>query len=118
MSEEDFNLENYMINSFFSHQKAEEARLKYNSYRSIIRKKQLKIVEKIASQIEFEKINEREGNKNNGSLYRLFNSDYFDIDFVMFYLEKHEENGILDTIINIIYEKFINDSIFYLPQLW
>jgi len=108
-----------MINSFFSHQKAEEARKKFNSYRMILRKTQLKVVEKIASQIECEKSEvEKEGDKNNGSLYRLFNSDYFDIDFVMFYLDKHEENGIFETLINFVYEKFINDSVFYLPQLW
>ena len=107
-----------MISSFFSHQKAEEARMKYNSYRTILRKKQLKVVGKIASLIECEKSDENEGKKNNGSLYRLFDSGYFDMDFVMFYLEKHEENGILDTLINFIYEKFINDSVFYLPQLW
>lgn len=78
----------------------------------------MKIVEKIASQIECDKENEKEGNINNGSLFRLFESDYFDMDFVLFYLEKHEENGILDNLINIIYQRFINDSIFYLPQLW
>lgn len=107
-----------MINSFFSHQKAEEARMKFNSYRIIERKKQLKLVEKIAAQIECDLSEEKQGNKNNGSLYELFNNDYFHMDFVMFYLEKHEENGILDTLINIVYEKFINDSVFYLPQLW
>lgn len=107
-----------MINSFFSHQKAEEARKKYNSYRLIQRKKELKIVQKIASNIECEKIGEKEGNKNYGSLYGLFKSQYFDINFIMYYLEKHEENGIIDTLINIIYERFINDSVFYLPQLW
>lgn len=108
-----------MINSFFSHQKAEEARIKYNSFRTSQRKTDLKIVEKIATFLQSENDGEKEGNNiSNGSLYELFEGWCFDINFVIFYLEKFEEIGILDTLINVIYKKFINDSVFYLPQLW
>jgi len=107
-----------MINSFFSHQKAEEARIKYNTYRMSQRKTDLKIVEKLATFLQCDDDAEKERNISNGSLYELFEGWYFDINFVIFYLEKFEENGILDTLINVIYKKFINDSVFYLPQLW
>ena len=76
-----------------------------------------KIIEKISSHIETENSIEKY-NKTNGSLYSLFENQYFDMNFVIFYLEKYNESGIIDNLVNIMYERFINESFFYLPQLW
>ena len=54
---------------------------------------------------------------NNGSLYDLFNSDIFDMHLLMFYLGIKEESSIIDLLVNIIYSKCINQSLFYIPQL-
>lgn len=56
------------------------------------------------------------GNKL-GSLYKLFHSEYFDINLLICYLDKKEESGIIDNLVNLIYTKFINESFFYIPQI-
>lgn len=53
-----------------------------------------------------------------GSLYNLFDSFLFDIHFLICYLDKIDNQGIADTLMNLMYKKFINESFFYLPQLW
>jgi hypothetical protein len=53
-----------------------------------------------------------------GSLYNLFDSLFFDIHFLICYLDKNDNEGIIDTLVNIMYKRFINESFFYLPQLW
>ena len=52
-----------------------------------------------------------------GSLYDMFNSNIFEMDWMIIYLDKREEFGIIDSLVNIMYSKFIHDSFFYLPQL-
>ena len=57
--------------------------------------------------------NEKFSSKKNrlGSLYELFNSEYFDINLLICYLDKKEESGIIDNLVNLIYTKFINESL-------
>ena len=52
-----------------------------------------------------------------GSLYQMFTSNIFDINWVICYLDKRDEIGIFDTLINIMQTKHVDESIFYLPQL-
>lgn len=52
-----------------------------------------------------------------GSLYQLFKSEYFDIHLLICYLDKKEEQGIIDTLVNLMHEIFTNESFFYIPQL-
>lgn len=118
ISEEEFNINDYMINCFFSQQKAEEARMKLHSFKLQQRKIEFKIVEKISSNIELDSSHEKDIHKTNGSLYSLFKNEYFNMNFVMFYLDKNEDTGIIDVLINLIYDRFINASVFYIPQLW
>lgn len=61
--------------------------------------------------------NRRRGSVNNGSLYKMFNSDFFGMELLMYYLDIKTECGILDTLVNLIYKKYIHQSLFYLPQL-
>ena len=53
-----------------------------------------------------------------GSLLELFNSSQFNINLLIYYLDKREEQGISDTLVNLMYKNYINESFFYLPQLW
>ena len=52
-----------------------------------------------------------------GSLYELFNNEYFTFEKLIYYLNTKEEIGIIDYLINLMYSKFINESFFYIPQL-
>jgi len=54
---------------------------------------------------------------NLGSLYELFNNEYFTFEKLLYYLNTKEEIGIIDYLINLMYSKFINESFFYIPQL-
>jgi hypothetical protein len=111
-----------MINSFFSHSKAEEAKLKLLLYKKEQRKNNFLIVKNISENINFEEENDINYNNNrklnNGSLYEFFTNDYFDMNFLLNYIDKYENPGIFDSFINVVYERFIDDSVFYLPQLW
>jgi hypothetical protein len=111
-----------MINSFFTHSKAEEAKLKLFLFKKEQRKKDFLIVKNISNNMKFEEdedINYNNNNKlNNGSLYELFTNEYFDMNFLLNYIDKYENSGIFDSFINVVYERFIDDSVFYLPQLW
>lgn len=53
----------------------------------------------------------------NDSLYNLFNSECFDMHLIMFYLSIKDESAVIDVLVNIIYSKCINQSLFYIPQL-
>ena len=63
--------------------------------------------------------NEKFSSKKNrlGSLYELFDSEYFEINLLICYLDKKEDSGIIDNLVNLIYTKFINESFFYIPQI-
>lgn len=51
------------------------------------------------------------------SLYRMITSDYFNIHLTVEYLDRHEEAGVIDQLINSMYDKFVDNSLFYVPQL-
>ena len=55
--------------------------------------------------------------QKNGSLYELFTSEYFTMDFLIDYLIHREEMFIIDFTINLLYDKFKNNTYYYLPQL-
>ena len=55
--------------------------------------------------------------QKNGSLYELFTSEYFTMDFLIDYLIHREEIFIIDFTINLLYDKFKNNTYYYLPQL-
>ena len=55
--------------------------------------------------------------QKNGSLYDLFTSELFTMDFLIDYLIHKEETFIIDFITNLLYEKFKNNTYYYLPQL-
>ena len=55
--------------------------------------------------------------QKNGSLYDLFTSEYFTMDFLIDYLIHREEIFIINFTINLLYDKFKNNTYYYLPQL-
>ncbi len=81
---------------------------------------QNKFVKKICkdAKIEFTKHEKEKKNENKGSLFNLFESEMFDIHYALYYLDIREETGVVDVLINLVYKRFINQSFFYLPQLW
>lgn len=52
-----------------------------------------------------------------GSLLELFKSELFDMNYIINYMDKYQNGTIFDTLVNEIYERHINKSYFYLPQL-
>ena len=52
-----------------------------------------------------------------GSLYELFTSEYFTMDFLLDYLIHKEDIYIIDFLTNLLYEKFVKNTYYYLPQL-
>ena len=67
-------------------------------------------IEKIDSSIVSKKL-------SISSLYNLIKCDYFDTAMLIRYLHEKDEIGILDLLINTMYEKHIDKSYFYVPQL-
>ena len=59
----------------------------------------------------------RKNSFNNGSLFKMFTSEVFTIEFIMIYLDTSTQKTIIDTLINLMYQKYIHQSLFYLPQL-
>lgn len=56
--------------------------------------------------------------ESNGSLFRLFSSQYFSINYLIGYLFRRNEITIIDTLISILHKKYKNEAYFYLPQIW
>ena len=120
-----FKLEEHMIPNFFSSEKAEEITHQMNLINQKEREAMNKIImnalshmkreDEIISQQATTKI--RKQSLNNGSLYKMFISDVFGMDMVIIYLDIKNESGILDTLVNLMYNKYIHQSFFYLPQL-
>ena len=48
--------------------------------------------------------------------YKIFQSEVFNIDTLMYYLSTRDQIGVTDELINFLYAKFQNDSLFYIPQ--
>ena len=116
--EVNFNLSDFIVEDFFNNEKAIQLRKEEN----IINEKErdkifsnfmlvVKWLEKIPNQDE-------EKDKNNDkNLYNYFYSEEFNIDLLMVHLNKYDKISIIDTLVELMYEKYINQSFFYLPQL-
>jgi predicted DNA-binding antitoxin AbrB/MazE fold protein len=127
--DDNFNMDDHMIDRFFTQEKADEMFKKINSMKIEERKLEKEFLSKVTSHIQIlssqcdirneikeEDIENIKINKT-GSLYSMFTNQYFDINLLIHYIEKYDEYGYLDTLINIMHQRFINDSIFFLPQL-
>jgi phosphatidylinositol 4-kinase len=55
--------------------------------------------------------------KNDRSLYELFSSELFTIELLIDYLIHKEDPNIIDFLIDILYNRFQNNILYYLPQL-
>lgn len=51
------------------------------------------------------------------SLYQLFTSELFTMEFILEYLIQKEDEYLIDFLINLLFEKFGDKTYFYLPQL-
>ena len=49
--------------------------------------------------------------------YKVIESEVFNIDTLIYYLSTRDQIGVTDILINYLYAKFQNDSLFYIPQL-
>ena len=128
--DDDFNLFDYMDEDFFSSEKAIKLRRAENIVNEKERNKifinfmpAVKCLKRMTDVIE-EENNKNKSNKslltkkvNNGVLYEFFYSDKFNIDLLIIYLHKENNITIIDTLIELMYQKYINQSLFYLPQL-
>ena len=83
------------------------------------KKEEKYIIDKIANNIEVI------SNKNiNNSIYKVYRdiyysikSEYFTMDSLLPVLEQHNEEGIIDYLINLMTSKFLDESFFYISQL-
>ena len=134
---DNFNLFDYLEDDFFSSEKA----IKLKKEENLINEKErdkifinfmpaVKCLKRMTDVIEEEKRKNLDPNKshksnvinikkkiNNGLLYEFFYSDKFNIDLLIIQLNKETKISIIDTLIELMYQKYINQSLFYLPQL-
>ncbi len=77
-----------------------------------------KIIEKLSKKININPSNHSPYNftKYNSS-YKTIHDENFNIDTLMYYLSSREQIGVVDELINFLYQKFQNYSLFYIPQL-
>ena len=117
--EGNFNLNDFIEEDFFNNEKA----IKLRKEENIINEKErdkifsnfmlvVKWLEKIPKNEE-----EKDKNKKEKNLYDFFYSEEFNIDSLMVHLNKHNKISIIDTLVDLMYKKYINQSFFYLPQL-
>ncbi len=117
--EGNFNLNDFNEEDFFNNEKA----IKLRKEENIINEKErdkifsnfmlvVKWLEKIPNKEE-----EKDKNKKEKNLYDFFYSEEFNIDSLMVHLNKHNKISIIDTLVDLMYKKYINQSFFYLPQL-
>ena len=117
--EGNFNLNDFIEEDFFNNEKA----IKLRKEENIINEKErdkifsnfmlvVKWLEKIPNKEE-----EKGKNKKEKNLYDFFYSAEFNIDSLMVHLNKHNKISIIDTLVDLMYKKYINQSFFYLPQL-
>ena len=55
--------------------------------------------------------------KHDRSLYELFCSELFSIELLLDYLIHKEDQNIIDFLVDLLYKRFQNDMLYYLPQL-
>ena len=128
--DDDFNLFDYMEEDFFSSEKAIKLRREENIVNEKERNKiftnfmpAVRCLKRMTDAIEEENNKNKSNNSslvkkvNNGILYEFFYSDKFNIDLLIIYLHKENNITIIDTLIELMYQKYINQSLFYLPQL-
>ena len=128
--DDDFNLFDYMEEDFFSSEKAIKLRREENIVNEKERNKiftnfmpAVRCLKRMTDAIEEENNKNKSNNSNpekkvnNGILYEFFYSDKFSIDLLIIYLHKENNITIIDTLIELMYQKYINQSLFYLPQL-
>ena len=117
--EGNFNLNDFIEEDFFNNEKA----IKLRKEENIINEKErdkifsnfmlvVKWLEKIPKKEE-----EKDKNKTEKNLYKFFYSEEFTIDLLMVHLNKQNKITIIDTLVDLMYKKYINQSLFYLPQL-
>ena len=112
-----FNLHDFMVDDFFNNEKAIELRKHENK---INEKERDKLFHNFMLVVKWlQKIPEEQEKKNNENknLYNFFNSEEFSIDLLMVHLNKQTRISIIDTLVELMYKKYINQSFFYLPQL-
>lgn len=82
-------------------------------------KEKLKITlyKKLSSEVEIPQTPYRRRTPNNGSLYSLFQSDYFSMELLIHYFNSKTDQSILNFLVQLLYEKFSEESFFYIPQL-
>ena len=129
----DFNLFDYIIEDFFSTEKAIHLKMEENKINEKERDKifanfmpAVKSLKRVTDVEEEKKnlnnnktntINNNTKKVNNGVLYEFIYSDRFNIDLLIINLNKEKKISIIDTLIELMYQKYINQSLFYLPQL-
>lgn len=76
------------------------------------------IFEKLSKKIDLNPFHNKTFNtiKFNTS-YKVCHKETFNIDTLIFYLSTRDTPGVIDELINLLYKKFQNDSLFYIPQL-
>ena len=76
------------------------------------------IIDKLASNIDiiYKNLNNSIFNVNY-DLYHYIKSDFFNMDSLLPFLEQHNEEGIIDYLINLMTSKFLDQSFFYISQL-
>ena len=112
-----FNLHDFMVDDFFNNEKAIELRKHENQ---INEKERDKLFHNFMLVVKWlQKIPEEQEKKNNENknLYNFFKSQEFSIDLLMVHLNKQTRISIIDTLVELMYKKYINQSFFYLPQL-
>lgn len=55
--------------------------------------------------------------KYDGSLLRLFKSDFFNVHLLITHLLRSKNEGTIDYLINELYTESLEDIDFYMPQL-
>ena len=115
--EVNFNLSDFIVEDFFNNEKAIKLREEENK---VHEKERDKIFFNFMQVVKcLQKVPNNANNKNNNkkNLYDYFTSEEFNIDSLMVHLNKQNKISIIDTLVEIMYKKYINQSFFYLPQL-
>ena len=128
-SNDTFKLSEHMKPNFFNSELAEELMHKQNLKNYNERKKLNELIFKSIpfmkkltknnnnNENENDSIKNRKKSLNNGKFYNYLISDVFEIDLILIYIDNFNDESIIDVLINKIYQKFIHQSLFYLPQL-
>ena len=119
MEEQDFDLSKYIEDDFFNNEKA----IKLKTEENISNQKEREIIfTNFMSMVKcLKKIQKKEedkiNDKNEKNFYNYIQSEEFNIDLLIDEINKQKKISIIDTLIELMYTKYINESFFYLPQL-